>query len=77
MTEEKKKAEEEAKAQAEAEEKKKAEEDKKPPFYVKKGKAITTKKGILSDGEEIKAEYLAGGKKSLAAFVKSGHVAKG
>ena len=48
----------------------------KPPFYVSKGKAITSKRGILADGDEIKADDLAGGKDALEAFVKSGHVAK-
>lgn len=51
--------------------------DKKPAFYVKEGKAVTSKRGILSDGDEIKASDLAGGKDALEAFVKSGHVAKG
>jgi hypothetical protein len=55
---------------------KKKEAVKKPPYYLGKKKAITTKRGILSDGEEIKAEYLSGGKKALDAFVKSGHVVK-
>lgn len=49
---------------------------KKPPFYVKEGKAVTSKRGILSDGDEIKADDLAGGKEALDAFVKSGHVVK-
>lgn len=55
----------------------KAEGDKKPLFSVSKGKAVTSKRGILSDGDEIKADDLAGGKEALDAFVKSGHVAKG
>lgn len=51
----------------------------KPPFYVAPGKSLTSKKGILSgDNEaEVKAEYFAGGKEALDAFVKSGHVLKG
>ena len=40
------------------------------------GKAITSKRGILADGDEIKAEDLAGGTEALEAFVKSGHVGK-
>lgn len=52
------------------------EEAKKFPFYVKEGKAVTSKRGILSDGDEIKADDLPGGKEALDAFVKSGHVAK-
>lgn len=52
---------------------------KKPPFYVAPGKSLTSKKGILSgDNEaEVKAEYFAGGKEALDAFVESGHVLKG
>ena len=68
-----------AKAAAEAKEKAqkaKAEEGEKPAFSVAKGKAITSKRGILADGDEIKAEDLAGGKEALEAFVKSGHVGK-
>lgn len=45
-------------------------------FHVMVGKAITSKRGILADGDEIKAEDLAGGKEALEAFVKSGHVGK-
>jgi len=56
---------------------KELEKVKKPPFYVCEGKAVTSKRGILSDGAEIKADDLKGGKEALEAFVKSGHVAKG
>lgn len=63
-------------AKLEAGEVKAEKEDKKPPFYVKEGKAVTSKRGILSDGAEIKADDLAGGKEALDAFVKSGHVVK-
>lgn len=45
-------------------------------YFVANGKAITSNRGILSDGDEIEAADLAGGKKALAAFVKSGHVSK-
>jgi len=58
----------------EAEEAKKAE--KKPPYYVAPGKSITCKKGILAEGDEIKAAFLGGGKDSLTALVKSKHVIK-
>lgn len=53
--------------------------EKKPPYYVAPGKSLTSKKGILSGdtSDEVKAEYLGGGKDALAAFVKSGHVLKG
>ena len=67
-------AKEEATAAAEA--KAKEEAQKKPPFYVADGKSLTCKKGVLDSGEEVKAAYLGGGKDSLAALVKSGHVIK-
>lgn len=62
----------------------KAAEAKKPPFYVKPGKALTSKRGILAtergakikDCVEIKASDLAGGQEALDAFVKSGYVGK-
>lgn len=49
---------------------------KKPSFCVGERKAFTTKRGILSDGDEIKADDLPGGKEALDAFVESGHVVK-
>lgn len=52
-------------------------EKKLPPYYVKKGKALTTRRGIRSDGDEITASDLIGGKEALEGFVKSGHVGKG
>lgn len=53
-----------------------AQEEQLPPYYVKKGKAITTRRGIRSDGEEITASDLIGGVEALEGFVKSGHVGK-
>lgn len=53
------------------------EAEKKPPFYVAEGKAITCSKGVLADGDEVKAAYLGGGKDALNALVKAGHVKKG
>lgn len=52
---------------------------KRPPFYVAPGKSLTSRKGILSGdtADEVKPEYLNGGKKALDAFVESGHVLKG
>ena len=61
----------EAKAKADAEAK-----AKKPPFSVAKGKSITSKRGILADGDEIKAKDLAGGQDAIDAFVQSGHIDK-
>jgi hypothetical protein len=45
-------------------------------FYIVAGKAITSKRGILSDGDEIKEDDLPGGLKAVKAFVKSGYVVK-
>jgi purine-binding chemotaxis protein CheW len=45
-------------------------------FYIVAGKALTSKRGILSDGDEINAEDLPDGLKALKAFVKSGYVVK-
>ena len=64
-----------AKAEAEAEKAKKVKAAK-PPFSVGKGKALTTKRGILGGGEEVTAEDLPGGKDALTALVESGHVVK-
>jgi hypothetical protein len=47
-----------------------------PKFYIVAGKAITSKRGILSDGDEIKEGDLPDGLKALKAFVKSGYVVK-
>ena len=48
-------------AKAAADEAKAEAAAKKPDFYVMPGKAITSKRGILSDGQEIKADDLPGG----------------
>ena len=45
--------------------------------YVAAGKAITSKAGILSAGDEVLAKHLAGGEKALAALVAGGHCVKG
>lgn len=70
----------EAKAQAEKEAAEAAEaaeaKEVKPPYSVAEGRAITTKRGILGPGAEIKAEDLANGQKGLEAFVKSKHIIK-
>lgn len=62
-----------AEAKAKADEAK-AKADEKPPFFVMPGKCLTSKRGLLADGDEIKADDLAGGKEALDDFVKSGHV---
>ncbi len=51
-----------------------AEPEKLPPYTVAEGKAITSSKGILSDGAEVTAEMLPGGAKTLKALVESKHV---
>ena len=65
----------EAKAQKKADEKA-AKKKKKPPFTIAAGKSITTKRGILADGDEIKAADLAGGSKAINDFVETGHIDK-
>jgi hypothetical protein len=47
-----------------------------PDYVVNAGKAITSKRGILADGDEIEAKDLAGGDDALQAFVVSGHIKK-
>ena len=71
----------EAKATAKAKKAKKPATPK-PPFYVAPGRAITSKKGIISgdDGPargEVKASYLAGGQVAIDALIESGHILKG
>lgn len=53
------------------------EPESKNSFIVCTGKAITTRRGILSNGDEIKAEDISGGKEALERFILSGHVKKG
>jgi len=62
------------KADAAAKEVKKAK--KVYPYSIAPGKSLTSKKGILQGGDEIKASYLAGGDASLATHVKNGIVIK-
>lgn len=49
-------------------------EVKKSGCFVCEGKSITSKKGILKAGDEVKAEYFAGGQKDLDALIKLGCV---
>ena len=51
-------------------------EDTRAPYSVAKGKAITSKRGILSEGDEVKASYFVGGKETLNALVDHGYVVK-
>lgn len=48
----------------------------KPPYSVSEGRAITSKKGMLGAGSEVKAEYLGGGQKALDVLVRKGIVTK-
>jgi len=50
---------------------------KKGAYYLSKGKAITTRRGILSEGAEIKPEDISGGKEALDNFVGTKHLEKG
>lgn len=45
-------------------------------YCVGQGKAITTKRGILADGDEISARDLVGGGEVMTAFIESGHIVK-
>ena len=48
----------------------------KAPYEMAPGKALTTLKGCIGPGEEIKAEYLIDGKDGLKRHVKNGLVVK-
>lgn len=65
-----------AKVGAEEQKAEDAKNVKKPPYYVADGKAITCKKGVLDSGDEVKAEWLGGGKDSLAVLIKNETVVK-
>ena len=52
------------------------EADELPPYYVAPGKALTTKRGIKSDGEAIDPDDLHGGPDSLDGLIASGHIKK-
>lgn len=45
-----------------------------PDFTVAKGKALTSMRGILGEGEGISADDLTGGADALEALVEAGHV---
>ena len=45
-------------------------------YRIAPGKAITSKKGVLGPGKEVKAEYLNGGQKTMDASIQSGHIIK-
>ena len=47
-----------------------------PPYYICDGKSLTTLKGILGPGDEIKAEYLTDGDEGIKRHRQNGIVAK-
>lgn len=47
-----------------------------PPYTVAEGKSLTTKRGILANGQEITAKDLAGGQACLDLLVKKSFVDK-
>lgn len=49
---------------------------KEPSFYIADGKSLTSKKGILGPGDEVKAEFF-NGENTLEKLINSGHVKKG
>ena len=66
-----------ADAKAKAQEEKKAAENKvEAGFYVAKGKCLTTKKGIKSDGDVITADCFNGGEKDLKNWLDKGFIVK-
>lgn len=65
-----------AATQAKKEKAAEAKAAKKPPYTIAEGKSITTKRGILADGDEIKAKDLSGGKDAIDKFIKTGHIVK-
>ncbi len=48
-------------AKAKAKRAKENVEVERPPYYMAEGKALTSKKGMLGEGDEVRAEYLAEG----------------
>lgn len=66
------------KKKAEVEAAKEREDDgKKPPFYIADGKSLTSRRGVLAPGAEIKAADLAGGQPAIDEHVKNGFICKG
>ena len=66
----------EIKVEAKAETKESPKSASKYSHVICKGKALTTKRGILGEGAGICDTDLAGGDEAIAAFVKSKHVEK-
>lgn len=53
-----------------------ADKPKKPRYAVAKGKSITSKRGILGPGDEVRVTDLSGGKERLDELAKAGVVVK-
>ncbi len=51
-------------------------EVKKFPYSMAPGKSITSRRGIVGPGEEVRAEWFVGGKDTIEKCVKSGHIVK-
>lgn len=65
-----------AKAQAEADAAAKAQQSNDEPteqvYVVVEGQSITSKKGVLGPGAEVKAEYFAGGEEIIESLLERG-----
>ncbi|MFW6031053.1 MAG: hypothetical protein ACOC9T_00560, partial [Myxococcota bacterium] len=61
---------------AETSAKPKPEAKPKPPYTVAKGKSITTRRGILDEGAEVRPDDFRAGQQRLDALVKRGVVVK-
>lgn len=51
-------------------------EEREQGYYVAKGKAVTSKIGIMSDGAAVKAKHFVGGQETLDHLVERGHCVK-
>lgn len=47
-----------------------------PAYRIAPGKALTTKRGILSEGQELSARDVCGGQATIDMRVESGHIVK-
>jgi len=44
---------------------------------IAEGKCITSKRGMLSAGDQVKPDYLAGGQEAFDALRKAGYITSG
>ena len=49
---------------------------KKFKYHMGEGKAVTSRKGILGPGEEVKVEHFSDGQEMIDKLVGSGHIVK-